>query len=63
MKLERIAVDVDGSEAATCALTFSARLAEQLQATIQAVHVFTTDPARLPGGFATLPEVRGAETR
>ncbi|MGE5269623.1 MAG: universal stress protein [Thiohalocapsa sp.] len=54
--ISRIIVGTDGSEPATRAVEWAAALAAQLGAEVVAVHVFTIDPAKLPGGYAVLPE-------
>jgi nucleotide-binding universal stress UspA family protein len=54
--ITKIAVGTDGSEPAMRAATWAADLAQQLGAGVVMAHVFTIDPARLPGGYITLPE-------
>ena len=58
--ITKIALGTDGSEPSMRAAAWVVDLAKQRGAGIAMVHVFTTDPARLPGEYVTLPE-HGAE--
>jgi nucleotide-binding universal stress UspA family protein len=55
--ITKIAVGTDGSEPAMRAATWAVDLAKQLGASVVMIHVFTTDPARLPGAYVTLTEL------
>ncbi|SMF27352.1 Nucleotide-binding universal stress protein, UspA family [Tistlia consotensis] len=54
--IERIVVGTDGSGEAERAVIWAGELAANLDAELLVVHVFETDPARLPGGYAVLSE-------
>jgi nucleotide-binding universal stress UspA family protein len=54
--ITKIAIGTDGSEPARRATTWAAEVAKQLGARVVLIHVFTIDPARLPGGYVVLPE-------
>ena len=51
-----IVAGTDGSPQAAKALNWAAAVAKRLGAELLVVHVFETDPATLPGGYAILPE-------
>lgn len=56
MPVKKIAVGTDGSEGALSAAAWAAHLGKQVDAVIVLLHVFTIDPANLPGGYVALPE-------
>lgn len=58
-----IAVGTDGSTQAAKAVSWAAELAVKLNADLVVVHVFETDPAKLPGGFVVMPPEELARIR
>ncbi len=53
---DRIIVGTDGSNKAEKAVRWASDLAKNLAAELLVVHVFETDPVKLPGGYVVLPE-------
>jgi nucleotide-binding universal stress UspA family protein len=54
--IARILVGTDGSPQAANAVAWASELAKQLEAELVVIHVFETDPAKLPGGYVVISE-------